>query len=286
MTAGCDMREYQTRTDDQSRPVASLGALPERTNEIDATPKNLPDQVAASISSGSGGEHTSLLKRMTTSRSPQSRSSVLQLQRSHGNRYVQQWLDRQDVLGEGVTLRKRSLLSERQDFIQRTDGEDDGSERSRQSRPRNAPTGTVPIDQTGKSREDIHKIKDGVGAGPRDWVGISPDGDVITTDGEGNAENHGPADDYLPRTSDVGEEQAHRVIPRWVWGLISVAAAAAIVACFATGVCEFAALVTLIGGATAALVIGILRAAGITDSGAQASVSSEESSSNDEEQAA
>jgi hypothetical protein len=136
----------------------------------------------------------------------------------------------------------------------------------------------VPIDQSGKPREDIHKIKDGVGAGPRDWVGISPDGHVITTDGEGNAEDHGPADDYLPRTSDAPEDQAHRLIPRWVWAVIGVAAAAAIVACFATGVCEFAALVTLLGAATAALVIGILKAAGIGDSGAQPLASNQDSS--------
>lgn len=38
----------------------------------------------------------------------------------------------------------------------------------------------------------------GVGAGPRDWTGISPDGDVITGDANGDAVNNGPFDSYLP----------------------------------------------------------------------------------------
>ncbi|HEX6552913.1 MAG TPA: DUF4157 domain-containing protein [Ktedonobacteraceae bacterium] len=71
-----------------------------------------------------------------------------------------------------------------------------GRDRSRQSRPIDAPTGTVPIDESGLSKDEIHKIKDGVGAGPRDWVGITPEGHVIVTGDDGQAVDEGPADSY------------------------------------------------------------------------------------------
>lgn len=58
------------------------------------------------------------------------------------------------------------------------------------------PTGTRPIDGSGLGKEQIHDVKDGIGAGPRDWVGISPDGDVWTGDSNGNPVNHGPWKDY------------------------------------------------------------------------------------------
>jgi hypothetical protein len=138
----------------------------------------------------------------------------------------------------------------------------DGRDRSRQSRPRDAPRGTVPIDQSDLDREDIHKIKDQIGAGPRDWVGITPDGEVITTDEEGNTENHGPASSYL--------RELHPEIPAWVWPLlvvVGIIVVAGIIACFATGVCEFAAVVGGLGYATALLILGLLRSAGIRDSG-------------------
>ncbi|WP_368737411.1 RHS repeat-associated core domain-containing protein [Parazoarcus communis] len=67
------------------------------------------------------------------------------------------------------------------------------------SKPKGCPTGTKPIDQIpGLDKDDVHGIKDGVGAGPRDWTGIAPNGDVITGDGNGDAVNHGPYRDYLP----------------------------------------------------------------------------------------
>jgi hypothetical protein len=75
----------------------------------------------------------------------------------------------------------------------------EAGERSRQSRPRDAPRGTVPIDQSGLSREDIHKIKQRIGAGAADWVGITPDGHVITTDENGNTVDHGQVSDLLAR---------------------------------------------------------------------------------------
>jgi hypothetical protein len=68
--------------------------------------------------------------------------------------------------------------------------------KSRQSKPKNAPPGTKPIDQSGLDRGDVHGIKDGIGAGAQDWVGITPNGDVITTNPDGTAQNHGPASSY------------------------------------------------------------------------------------------
>ena len=59
-----------------------------------------------------------------------------------------------------------------------------------------------------------------------------------------------------------------RLMPDWLIAVVGAAVLAAIVACFATGVCEFAAVVAGLGALTAAAVIGILKAAGIKDSGA------------------
>jgi RHS repeat-associated protein len=71
--------------------------------------------------------------------------------------------------------------------------------KSKESKPKNCPAGTKPIDEyPGLSKDDIHGIKDGVDAGPRDWTGITPDGDVITGNHQGNPINHGPKEIYLP----------------------------------------------------------------------------------------
>jgi RHS repeat-associated protein len=81
--------------------------------------------------------------------------------------------------------------------MQAKDKGDKPSDKSRQSKPTNAPPGTKPIDQTGRSKDEIHGIKDGIVAGPKDWVGITPGGDVITTNPlDGTFENHGPASNY------------------------------------------------------------------------------------------
>jgi hypothetical protein len=144
-------------------------------------------------------------------------------------------------------------------------------DRSRQSRPRDAPRGTRPIDASDLDREDIHKIKDRIGAGASDWVGISPEGDVITTDEEGNAENHGPASDYLERRSQQdAESRARSTIPNWVWVLLGGAATVALIACFATGVCEIGAIIGGLSYATALLITYLLKRAGIRDSGSSA----------------
>lgn len=70
-------------------------------------------------------------------------------------------------------------------------------------KPNHAPRGTGPIDKLGLSRSEIHDITDGVNAGPPDWTGISPDGDVITSNPDGSAENHGPADDCTIRPAGL-----------------------------------------------------------------------------------
>jgi RHS repeat-associated protein len=67
------------------------------------------------------------------------------------------------------------------------------------SKPKTVPPGTRPIDQVIKDKEDLHKIKDGVEAGPRDWTGITSDGNVITGDQNGNPIKHGPYKNYLPK---------------------------------------------------------------------------------------
>lgn len=68
----------------------------------------------------------------------------------------------------------------------------------REQRPDNCPTGTKPIDKyPGLSTGDIHGIKAGVNAGPKDWVGISPDGNVWINEG-GEGSDQGPLSDYLP----------------------------------------------------------------------------------------
>jgi Domain of unknown function (DUF4157) len=147
--------------------------------------------------------------------------------------------------------------------IQRaTEGNDedqeDPGERSRQSRPRNAPTGTRPIDQTDLDRETIHKIKDGVGAGPKDWVGVTPDGDVVTTDPDGNAEVHGHASDY--------QRNGAENIPKWVWAAIvaacGFAAMIAIFVLFSTGIGEVGLILAGAGAVVVFIVRSALRAAG------------------------
>jgi hypothetical protein len=71
--------------------------------------------------------------------------------------------------------------------------------RRRQQKPKNVPSGTIPIEQDPElDHEDREKIKEGIGAGPKDWVGISPEGQVISGDEEGNAVDHRPKQDYLP----------------------------------------------------------------------------------------
>lgn len=60
---------------------------------------------------------------------------------------------------------------------------------------------------------------------------------------------------------------ASKLIPSWLMALLGAAAIAAIIACFASGVCEFGLVIAGLGAAAAAAVLFLLRQAGITDSG-------------------
>jgi len=78
-------------------------------------------------------------------------------------------------------------------------------------------------------------------------------------------------------------------IPAWLLALLGAAAIALLIACFATGVCEFGAVVAGLGTAAAAALIAILRAAGIQDSGttlAATDGSTDDSQSDDGSQSA
>jgi hypothetical protein len=56
-------------------------------------------------------------------------------------------------------------------------------------------------------------------------------------------------------------------LPYWITVLLGAAATAAVIACFASGACEFGLIVGGLGTAAAAAVIALLNAAGIRDSG-------------------
>lgn len=82
--------------------------------------------------------------------------------------------------------------------IAQLNSKDDGSE----SKPDNCPTGTLPIDKAkgkfGFGKDGLHEIKEGVGAGPRTWTGIAPNGDVWTGGPGGEGTNHGSYGTFLP----------------------------------------------------------------------------------------
>lgn len=85
------------------------------------------------------------------------------------------------------------------------DGEGDDDEandvissedRSKQTRPTNAPPGTIGLDRSGLSRELIHRIKKLLRAKPKDWTGITVDKQIVTTGGDGLVIYHGHLSDY------------------------------------------------------------------------------------------
>jgi hypothetical protein len=67
----------------------------------------------------------------------------------------------------------------------------------REQRPDDVPTGTKPVDKDKRlDREKIHGIKDQIGAGAKDWVGIDPAGNIWTNEA-GKGANQGPYTDYI-----------------------------------------------------------------------------------------
>ena len=71
-------------------------------------------------------------------------------------------------------------------------------QKQRETAPKKGlPSGTRPLDKAKIPKGSHNKIKEGVGNGPKDWTGITPNGDVIINDGYGNAENCGSYTDYL-----------------------------------------------------------------------------------------
>jgi hypothetical protein len=65
--------------------------------------------------------------------------------------------------------------------------------------PRNVPRGTRPIDRWAIPKDDLQDIKDGTGAGPRDWVGVSPEGEVYVKGPNGKAVYAGHVDNFTKR---------------------------------------------------------------------------------------
>ena len=67
------------------------------------------------------------------------------------------------------------------------------------SKPKNCPPGTRPIDNAGLGKGEPERIKKSLGARPLDWVGISPEGNVISGDNvTGEAVDNGPVGVFRP----------------------------------------------------------------------------------------
>lgn len=79
--------------------------------------------------------------------------------------------------------------------------QDGGGDRDRRhTAPTNAPPGTRPLDRMPRPiRDRVEPAKPGLGLGPRDWVGVTPDGQIISTNPEtGEYEDQGHINDYDP----------------------------------------------------------------------------------------
>ena len=189
-----------------------------------------------------------------------SSSLGVQVQRTAGNRAGAQLLANHDRLSAQMLSSSLGVQ------VQRTEDDDEKArDRRRQSRPRDAPRGTRPIDETDLDRETIHGIKDGIGAGPKDWVGVTPDGDVITTDGDGNAENHGPVSSF---TVSLRERIANKLkelgIPPWL-----VAATVVLIIAALADPEPFTKIAAIIGAAAAVVLCVAIGLGHLVPSGGQ-----------------
>jgi hypothetical protein len=64
----------------------------------------------------------------------------------------------------------------------------------------------------------------------------------------------------------AAEQRMRESVPAWIIALLGSAALLALIACFATGVCEVAVIVAGLGAATAAVLIAVLRSLGLIGS--------------------
>lgn len=68
------------------------------------------------------------------------------------------------------------------------------------SRPNDCPAGTLPIDKAkrpfGIDHDGLEAIKKGVGATPKTWTGIAPNGDIWVGTPDGNGRNEGNLEDF------------------------------------------------------------------------------------------
>jgi RHS repeat-associated protein len=72
-------------------------------------------------------------------------------------------------------------------------------------KPENCPPGTKPIDEVGLPTDVIHGLKDDLNLGPRDYVGIAPNGDIIYSGPGRRAEPpYNNVKDYYPRWKPSG----------------------------------------------------------------------------------
>jgi RHS repeat-associated protein len=98
------------------------------------------------------------------------------------------------------------------------EGEPGGNQRPGK-RPADCPRGTKPINEHEDTKDNAEKIKqnlrkDGFGVGPKTWVGISPEDDVIlpTKDGKGY-DNVGPWQYYYPSVQQPQTQWWHWLFP-------------------------------------------------------------------------
>ena len=54
----------------------------------------------------------------------------------------------------------------------------------------------MPIDEYGLGHDVIEGIKEALGLGANDWVGVAPNGDIITGDGNGEEQTEGNVQDH------------------------------------------------------------------------------------------